>query len=297
MDIIYIITYKCNLNCTYCPVFKNNFSLSLKIIDSSLNLLDNKIEKIRLFGGEPLLEYKTIKYLVDKIRKKNKKIKIFLTTNAILLDKDKLKWLKKNKINLTVSLDGNEFTQLKNRKGHNSYKKIINLLKELPQETVFNLVIAPNTVKYFDYNFKFLIKLGITRFNILPAYYNNWKVVQIKLLEKKLDDVLAYIKENSLKNKIFLQNLENFSDLSFFNQAILIDCDGKIYNSTVILAKQFVKHKKLFQIGDLNEHDFKIKYKKIKQKQVDDISPKDLVLINKKLDNILNNFIVKYKQI
>jgi len=300
MEIIYIITYKCNLRCTYCPIKKNNSSISNGVIKDSFKLLDNKINKVRFFGGEPLLEYEKLKYLVAKIRQAPPEIKFFLTTNGILLDKKKINWIKKNKIKLTISLDGNEFTQLKNRKGLNSYKKISGLLKNLPKETIFNLVIAPNTAKYFYYNFRYLIEqIGVNRFNILPAYYNNWSAVEFKILEKEFLLVLNYIESNSLKDKIFLKNLENFSDLTFFNQALVIDCDGQIYNTNAFLFDRLAVVKKYFKIGDLEKINTikELEDKKTDRFGINKFIPNRDIQINNKLDKILNNFIYKYKGI
>ena len=299
MEIIYIITYKCNLRCTYCPVKKKNISISSQVINSSLKLFKRKIEKVKFFGGEPLLEFSKLKKLVTLIKAQNPAVKFYLTTNGLLLDKEKFNWLKKNKINLTISLDGNEFTQLKNRRGSNSYKKIIEVLGNLPSETVFNVVIAPNTAKYFYYNFRYLVeKLGIRRFNILPAYYSDWTSLQLKVLARNLSFVLKYIKSNSLKNKLFLKNFENFSDLTFFNRALVIDCDGQIYNTNAFLVSQLETHKENFRIGDVKtiKDVSDLKNNKLIAGKLDQFVSRHSLEINRQLDEILNNFIYKYKK-
>jgi len=297
MELIYIITHKCNLNCLYCPVKQKNLSISKKIIADSLALVqDKKIKKVKLFGGEPLLKYSELQYLVNKIGVKRPGLKITLTTNGILLNKQIVNWLKKSEVDLIISLDGNQFTQLKNRRGRNSFKNIISLLPDFPSQTVFNLVIAPNTVKYFFYNFKYLLGLGIRRFNFLPAYYNNWQISQIKIFQNNLEEILKYIKDNKLKQKIFLKNLENFSDLTFFNMAVVIDCDGAIYNTNAILAKQIEPYKQIFKIGDIKT--FKIKNSVTQGKiNIDKLISVKYSKINKQLDNILNNFIFNFKSL
>ena len=297
MDLIYVITYRCNLRCSYCLVKKQNLSISKKIINSSVQLISSKIRKVRIFGGEPLLEFKLLQYLIKKIRAKNKYLPIYITTNSILLDEKKISWLKRNRLQLSISLDGNEFTQLKNRKGLNSFKKIIWNLPKLSPQTIYNLVIAPNTAKYFFYNFRYLVNLGITRFNILPAYYNNWSSRQINNLENNFALVYNYIKKNSLQNKLYLQNLDNFTELTLFNKALVIDCDGKIYNTTAVLTEKIRLAKKLFQIGDFKKNQTQISNRKVVQKQFDELVGKKDMRINKRLNMILSNFIYKYKKL
>lgn len=293
--LVYVVTYSCNLNCSYCPVPQSPLTLTKSVIDASQDLLHQyDFEKIKLFGGEPFAQFEIVAYLVDMIRNHDSDIPIHLVTNGVLLDKAKINWVKKHEIHLTVSLDGNEFTQSKNRKGVNSYKNIIEHLHILPKDSVFNVVVAPNTAKFFLYNFTYLLDLGITNINILPAYYNTWTDAELSQFKSEMSKVLTYIKNKNIAKDIFIKNIDNYSNLTFFNQAMVVDTDGGIYNNNSILSTHFIDQKPKFKIGDV--------FAGI-EKNTPDFDPHiliqhadpQLVETNSKLDHILNSFVYKYK--
>ncbi|OPX77971.1 MAG: molybdenum cofactor biosynthesis protein A [Methanosaeta sp. PtaB.Bin039] len=123
------ITEDCNFMCKYCaysdfykytrrPSDKYmKFSIAKKAIDYYFSLLDegkryNPLRRpaIGFYGGEPLLNFKLIKDLVDYIENEYKDHKTIytITTNGSLLDKEKANWLMKFKFIIDVSLDGPE---------------------------------------------------------------------------------------------------------------------------------------------------------------------------------------------
>lgn len=113
---------KCNLRCKYCFADsgeKYNDAKkemdSLTALDISNYLIDNfpNINKFRLdfvSGGEPLLGFEKLKEIISSIqdlfKKRNKKLTIWLCTNATLLNEDIIKWLDDNRILIGISIDG-----------------------------------------------------------------------------------------------------------------------------------------------------------------------------------------------
>ena len=82
------ITRKCNENCAFCyRTIANDLSLAnnKKIADK---LLAHGVEKITFAGGEPLM-YEDLFTLAEYIKNKNPNIILSLTTNGMLIDKDK----------------------------------------------------------------------------------------------------------------------------------------------------------------------------------------------------------------
>jgi uncharacterized protein len=114
------ITEQCNLRCKYC-VFSgkcegfrghSNKDINLEIAIKAINLLlkseENELS-IAFYGGEPLLKFDLIKSLIestDKKKKEDQVIKYRMTTNGTLLFPEVVDFLVKNKIKLSVSLDG-----------------------------------------------------------------------------------------------------------------------------------------------------------------------------------------------
>jgi uncharacterized protein len=124
------VTNQCNLRCKYCAyggnyklnrvhnvdrmnfdTYKKAISLYFELINSPYrNKKDNGV--ISFYGGEPLLEYENILKANDFAHELNNKINInktlnfLLTTNGILLTKNRLKELLNRNFMIDISLDG-----------------------------------------------------------------------------------------------------------------------------------------------------------------------------------------------
>lgn len=124
-----MLTWSCNLNCTYCfEKFKTAgkempIDLAKQIITDEFTRFKetNPGEQIKVefFGGEPLLRFDLIKELTEWIMKQDFGIRYELsaTTNGTLLDDDKKAWFVEHKdhISLVMSVDGAENMQETNR--------------------------------------------------------------------------------------------------------------------------------------------------------------------------------------
>ena len=125
------VTDRCNLRCTYCmpeKKFHQNFKFLTKqerlTHDEILRLIniavDLGVTKIRLTGGEPLLDKKIVS-LVNKISKIDGITDLALTTNGTLLRKyaDDLKKAGLHRITVSLdSLDPDIFYKLNGNKGN-----------------------------------------------------------------------------------------------------------------------------------------------------------------------------------
>jgi len=202
LPLILIFTYKCNLNCVYCPIFKKKDFIeketALKAIDLYCDYLGSAQGKIKIFGGEPFLKKDLLLEIINYIRKKNPEIEIELTTNGILLENAILNYFKKQKFNLSISLDGDKKTQLLNRSGTSplGYEKILNFIKNSPLQITVNMVICPNTVNIFFQNFLYLYNSGVRKFNFLPAAYLFWSQKKLELLEQQFELISFFLQNH-----------------------------------------------------------------------------------------------------
>lgn len=137
-QITFEMTEKCNLNCTYCGYgefygsYDKRVGKSLKL-DYAIKLLSFLTENwnseynvshdreiyISFYGGEPLIEIKSIKKIVEysqKLNLKHNKFIYSMTTNGLLLKKH-ISFLVENDFRLLISLDGD-----KNSNGYRKYK-------------------------------------------------------------------------------------------------------------------------------------------------------------------------------
>ena len=129
-SITLVVTHQCNLRCIYCyekHKDKNvmSFDTAIKIIEKEMNL-DDGIETIEFdfFGGEPLLEFDLIKSIIEYVKTKEykKSFIFFITTNGVLLNKERKVWLKENTdiLQMALSYDGTNLMQDINRNNSSS---------------------------------------------------------------------------------------------------------------------------------------------------------------------------------
>ena len=124
-NITLVLTHQCNLACTYCYEHHKEHrtmpvELAKKIVDEELTMDDGiSMVEIDFFGGEPLLEYDTIREVVEYVKAKEypKDYIFFITTNGVLLDDERKAWLEENSdyLQIGLSLDGTKEMHNQNR--------------------------------------------------------------------------------------------------------------------------------------------------------------------------------------
>lgn len=114
------VAHDCNLMCEYCFASKGSYKVAKNLMSEEIAfkavdfLLNNsgkrKNVEIDFFGGEPLLNFDVVKKTVDYGRKveklKDKNIHFTITTNGVLLDDEKIKYINDNMDNVVISIDG-----------------------------------------------------------------------------------------------------------------------------------------------------------------------------------------------
>jgi len=141
----------CNLSCTYCykedlTTMKNSGNMTFQTAQSAIEHLyngakDQKSFNVTFFGGEPLGNFELIKevtlYATQFFNEKEATVDFTMTTNATLLTKEIIEFLKAYKFGITISMDGPEAIHNKTRltnSGGGSYeqvKKKVKLLQSL----------------------------------------------------------------------------------------------------------------------------------------------------------------------
>lgn len=114
------VSHDCNLRCKYCFAGTGSFcgERSLMSEEVGKKAIDFVIEKsggrknieIDFFGGEPLMNFDVVKkltyYAEEQGRIHNKNFRLTITTNGVLLDDEKLKFINEHMSNLVLSIDG-----------------------------------------------------------------------------------------------------------------------------------------------------------------------------------------------
>ena len=118
-----IITDGCNLKCIYC--YEHNKQHNMMSFETAKAIVDSEFEKnydfynISFFGGEPFLNFSTIKALSEYVWSSSfsNRCKISVSTNGTILNDEIRKWVSENSYRFFVglSLDGCKQSQNANR--------------------------------------------------------------------------------------------------------------------------------------------------------------------------------------
>ncbi len=142
------IAHDCNLRCSYCFGATGSYKgdRAFMSIETGMKAIDFVIERsgkrknieIDFFGGEPLMNFDTVKRIVDYANKKGeekgKNFRYTITTNGLLLSKEIMKYINENMSNVVLSIDGREETNDNMRKrvdGRGCYKDIVSKFREV----------------------------------------------------------------------------------------------------------------------------------------------------------------------
>jgi len=232
---IVVTTLRCNHNCLYCHSKAKPFNIkgydmdtdtARSVVDFIFQTPSNCIT-IEFQGGEPLLNFPIIEFIIDYANKKNRAVKkdlrFSLVTNLTKMDDDIAKMLLGNKnLGICTSLDGPKEVHNKNRKylsGRGSYEDVIYWIQRLKEEyrydrlnsllvtTRFSLPYPKEIVEeYLKWDFKYIWSkyvnnLGFansvwSKISYTPEeYFKYWKemLMHIKQNSNNLIEVSSYV--------------------------------------------------------------------------------------------------------
>ncbi|WP_195948291.1 radical SAM/SPASM domain-containing protein [Paraclostridium bifermentans] len=259
-------TTNCNLKCRYCYEGEDKVSnvMPKDVVDQAIEFIINqKKDKdelvIQFHGGEPFLEFETIKYIVNKVNEKYKhssnKPAFVTTTNATIMNDEILDFIINNISNITISIDGAKSTHDYNRitkNGNATHDSVLKnskkLLEHIPRLRV-RMTFDTETVGNLYEDVKFLIDEGFKV--IVPVadlYEKRWNDEHVKILESQIIKMKRYIES---KNDVLL----SIVDTNIYKEKGLCDGgvssfhiypDGKLYPCTLAGGNNS------FCIGDVN---------------------------------------------
>ncbi|HDQ22623.1 MAG TPA: His-Xaa-Ser system radical SAM maturase HxsB [Candidatus Uhrbacteria bacterium] len=142
---IIVVTLRCNHNCVYCHASAGktddksldmDMATAKKVVDNIFKTPNDAVA-IEFQGGEPLLNWPVVKFIVQYAREKNKlekkNLQIRFVSNLSVMDEEKMNFLLNNEVNICTSLDGDEETHNYNRVylDGNSFKQAVNWIKKI----------------------------------------------------------------------------------------------------------------------------------------------------------------------
>jgi His-Xaa-Ser system radical SAM maturase HxsB len=140
---IFVVSLRCEHSCPYCQVSrqsedKQKFDMTEEIADKAIELVfrsPSQAMKIEFQGGESLLNFELIKYIVVRAKRinedKGRNLDFVIATNLAVVTDEILQFCRDHKVNISTSLDGPKELHNKNRprKGGDSYERTIEGIK------------------------------------------------------------------------------------------------------------------------------------------------------------------------
>ena len=233
----------------------------------------NHIDTFKFFWWEPLLAYKEIQYLCDRLPfRENYQI----VTNTTLLNQSIWVYFRDTFKIIFFSIDTEHIFDFE---GVTTYITQF----ELSEKIYFNLIISPGSERESLRDFMHLYDLWHRGFNILPVYFTKpWSqenLGNLSIIMKVILD-LAH-KDPTVKLYGFQEN--EWYDTSLVNHSLFIDIDGEVYYSDMVSTfsgKTFKEALYIWNIATLNLDD--ISQERI-QKQKKIISDLEKSLYSKSL--------------
>ena len=184
------VAHTCNLNCSYCFAAQGKFhgEAGLMSFETGKRALDFLIEnsgtrrnlEVDFFGGEPLMNFETVKKIVEYARSQepvyNKKFRFTITTNGMLLTDDKIDFINREMSNVVLSIDGRKDVNDRMRPrvdGKGSYDRIVPMYKKLVDQRGEKEYYVRGT--YTKYNLDFsddvfaLLDAGFDQISVEPV--------------------------------------------------------------------------------------------------------------------------------
>jgi len=143
---IVVVTKRCNHLCIYCqagspelqdPIYDMTEETARKTVDLIFQGPNPHIT-IEFQGGEPLMNWDVVKFIINYVREKektsNKQVHFGIATNLSLMTEEKCKFLIDNNVGISTSLDGPAHVHNRNRpynSPNGSYQIVDDWLKKI----------------------------------------------------------------------------------------------------------------------------------------------------------------------
>jgi uncharacterized protein len=232
------IAHDCQLRCKYCFASTGDFGKGRKLMSYETGkhaidfLLENSGDRPNLeldfFGGEPLMNFKVVKQIVEYARSREaeygKKFRFTITTNGLLLDDEKIDFINKEMSNVVLSIDGRKevndyFRVLPN--GQGCYDMILPKYKKLVEGRGDKEYYVRGTFTNKNLDFSndvfALYDAGFDQISVEPVVGDS---DEYALTEK---DLPAVFKEYEILSKKIIDNEKAGKKFNFFH--FMLDLD------------------------------------------------------------------------
>ncbi len=220
----FLLSPNCNLACKYCYQ-KNDFPeapnvrdfhiqagvvASQEIIDRFIKFVATEgIKFVIFYGGEPLLMWKRIKYIVNEISKRDRFVKFSMVTNGTLLNENIIDFISNNNFSMILSLDGNKERHDAMRGGFERISKWFKILSKMNERVEINIQ-ASKIKDLYENGIRYVWSQGLRKINLnMIEDYDWYNFEDVRLFENEYEKAInGMLKdEGILKDALRIYNL------------------------------------------------------------------------------------------
>jgi len=241
-----MITRRCQLRCSYCPVVKRDEDMPREVIDRTINLLlGSSRESIRLdfTGGEPLLRWEEIQRAAVRTiaagEALEKKVGFYMVTNGFELTRSRAEELASYGFRIELSLDGSE-------EAHNRYKVPVDASENPYKHTLAAIemaidarlahtvvmVVTPQTVRDLRESFEHVLHLGVQSIDVNYAIGRTWDDESLSIYLSALDGIVEDHVMRLHSGDLELGNLTSRVEPAILNAEWMVNTDGSLHLMT-----------------------------------------------------------------
>ena len=236
------VAHDCNLKCRYCFAEEGEYhgkrslmsaEVGKKAIDFIIaNSGKRRNLEVDFFGGEPLMNFDVVKEIVEYGREQeklhDKNFRFTITTNGILLDDEKQKYINENMHNVVLSLDGrkevNDYMRPR-AGGQGSYDIIVPKFQKLAEsrnQTDYYLrgTFTHNNLDFSKDVFHIADDLGFKQVSVEPVVAEATESYAIT--EEDLDTIFEEYEK--LAEQLYIRHKTGEKDFNFFH--FMVDLTG-----------------------------------------------------------------------
>jgi uncharacterized protein len=205
------LTESCNLRCAYCYAANMerrqiDEQLARQALELALGPPSGQGARrvaVTFWGGEPLLCFDTLRRLVahaeELAASRDRQVAFAVPTNATLLTDEMIDFFQAHRVQLSLSLDGDEPAQsLRQLPGGRSSFAVVQQKLELVHRRYgrdlpgVRMTVSPATAGSFYHNVRFFLDQGFTQVYFAPVVEASWPPETLEQLETEAERLGAH---------------------------------------------------------------------------------------------------------
>lgn len=234
--LVLVLTRRCDRACGYCPQTVEDSDMAVSTLDAALEGLLPRMRapaRVKLFGGEPLLRPDLVERAIERLAKAAPEAAVELPTHGGGLPAVAGLLARSPRVEVFVSRPDPAAARLPG--------------------AVFSMLLTPGEAPAACARRLALARrAGFSRFNLLPAYFVAWTARQLSGLETSLAGLrLVFERWAADGRPAELVNLRRQGSTPLYNDGLVVDTDGKVYSSNLVLASALGPRRGRLLLGEV----------------------------------------------